>query len=405
MSIDEIQQVAGDQNTLDAVLARVRPILAGLSAEAARRERERELPLDAVRELAAAGVGALRVPREYGGGGVSLRQLFELIIEVSDADPNVAQALRGHYGFVESLLGSADRDQWDRWFPRVVAGAIVGNATSELGTTDLRTAQTRLRREGELLLLDGEKFYSTGTLYADLVAVIATTDQETRASVVVPVGRPGVELVDDWDGFGQRLSASGATRFHRVVVDEDEVQAADWENAPPNHLVPFFQLFLAGVQAGIGRTVQRDVIDVVRTRRRTYGTASAQTPREDHLVLQVVGEIAADVFAAEALVLAAADRLDRAYATTLTGTPDPAEHLSAAITVAETQTVVTRHVLAASEALFDAGSASTTDRARNLDRHWRNTRTLASHNPLIYKARVVGDYLVNQTPPPFSGYL
>jgi len=49
------------------------------------------------------------------------------------------------------------------------------------------------------------------------------------------------------------------------------------------------------------------------------------------------------------------------------------------------------------ERLFDLGGGSTTSRELNFDRHWRNIRTVLSHNPLLHKARVVGDYLVNGT--------
>ena len=36
---------------------------------------------------------------------------------------------------------------------------------------------------------------------------------------------------------------------------------------------------------------------------------------------------------------------------------------------------------------------------RGLDRHWRNARTLASHNPRVYKARILGDWLINGKDP------
>jgi alkylation response protein AidB-like acyl-CoA dehydrogenase len=48
---------------------------------------------------------------------------------------------------------------------------------------------------------------------------------------------------------------------------------------------------------------------------------------------------------------------------------------------------------------FDAASASSTDADLALDRHWRNARTVSSHNPVVYKARLVGDWAVNRTLP------
>ena len=390
---------------LARIIARARPVLDELAATAAARELGRQLPIDLVRQLTGTGIGALRIPREYGGAGLSLRELFDVIIEVSAADSNVGQALRAHFATVEALLASGDHTQRERWFPRIVAGAIVGNAYSERGTATLRTVQTTLRRDGDRLVLRGEKFYSTGTLYADLVSTAARTENETTAIILVPVDRDGVHLRDDWDGFGQRLSASGSTRFEDVVVTEDEILDHDWENSPTNHLVGFFQLYLAAVLAGIARNVGTDAVTLVRGRSRTYGHASAETPSQDPLVQQVIGDISAAAFAAETLVLAGADALDRAYATSASGTPDPDVHDQAALTVARAQVTVARLTLNASEALFNAGSASATDRSRDLDRHWRNARTLASHNPLIYKTRIIGDHVLNGGPLPRTGFL
>ena len=74
------------------------------------------------------------------------------------------------------------------------------------------------------------------------------------------------------------------------------------------------------------------------------------------------------------------------------------------MTVAKAQLVSERLVLAAAERLFDTGGASATARTLNLDRHWRNARTIASHSPLSYKAYVAGDHHLNDVPPPTNGY-
>ena len=60
---------------------------------------------------------------------------------------------------------------------------------------------------------------------------------------------------------------------------------------------------------------------------------------------------------------------------------------------------VTELVLQATTLLYDALSSSALDEATLLDRHWRNARTITSHNPRIYKERLVGDWHVNATPP------
>src|SRR5690606_34830248 len=72
---------------------------------------------------------------------------------------------------------------------------------------------------------------------------------------------------------------------------------------------------------------------------------------------------------------------------------------AATISVYEAQLTVTDAALAASTLLFDALSSSALTESKGLDRHWRNARTVASHNPRVYKARIVGDWHLNGTNP------
>jgi alkylation response protein AidB-like acyl-CoA dehydrogenase len=201
----------------DAELAaRFRPVLARIAEGAAQRENERALAHDAIVWLRDAGFGALRVPREHGGLGATPEQLYELIIELAEADSNLPQALRAHFGFVERVLVEFLPEQRAPWLRRVADGAIFGNATTEAGNGTLGELQTRVFRENGAWLLSGEKFYSTGTLYADWVAVTVQRDDtdpaQWRTLALVRTDAPGVERVDDWNGFGQRLTASTACR-------------------------------------------------------------------------------------------------------------------------------------------------------------------------------------------------
>lgn len=85
---------------------RFRPIFARIAEGAVERERQRELPHEAIAWLKQAGFGAVRVPREHGGAGASLPQLVQLLIELAEADSNITQALRGHFAFVEDRLNA-----------------------------------------------------------------------------------------------------------------------------------------------------------------------------------------------------------------------------------------------------------------------------------------------------------
>eukprot|EP01132_Coremiostelium_polycephalum_P020785 gene20785-24697_t len=123
--------------------------------------------------LKQAGFGAVRVPVEYGGGGASLPQLFELLIELAEADSNVPQALRGHFAFAEDRLNAAPGAARDLWFKRFVDGDIVGCAWTEIGSVAIGNVVTKVSPDGDKWKLNGEKFYSTGSLFSDWIDVYA----------------------------------------------------------------------------------------------------------------------------------------------------------------------------------------------------------------------------------------
>jgi alkylation response protein AidB-like acyl-CoA dehydrogenase len=375
-------------------------LLATVAEGAAERERDRVAPHDLFRLIGRSGLGALRVPVAYGGPGGSLRELFELVIRLAAADSNVAQSLRAHFHFVEGRLAAAGEHERERWLPEVVEGLLFGNATVERTTRDMFGFETKLVREGGELRLRGTKYYSTGSLYSDRVSVAAVGPEGRSVSVIVPAGREGVFLDDDWDGMGQRLTASGTSRFEDVLVYEDEVLASPIGEDAPAPRSAFLQLFLVAVMAGIARNVTSDAAEVVRSRTRTFSHASGELPKSDPLIQQVVGQIAANAFACELAVLAAADGLDAAEAS---GHEPDAVHAAAVLT-AQAQVLVAELAPRTAEMLFSVGGASATDRDANLDRHWRNARTIASHNPAMYKARAVGDLLVNGTRLPANGF-
>ncbi len=378
-------------------------ILDKLGEDDAHHELNRTLHHESTRAIADTGVLALRVPREYGGPGGSIVDVVATVIEIAQASSNVAQALRAHFGFVERLLGNrGDEALRARWFPEVLGGKIVGNAITEAVGASPAAVGTTLHASGDgRYRLSGKKFYSTGTLYADLIAVSAEREDGREVHAIIPADREGVTLFDDWDGFGQRLTASGATTFDSVLVYDDEVSLVP-EDHRLAHSQTFLQLYLTAVAVGIAKGVLRDAIWFVQKKARPAAHGLSRSAAQDPFILQAVGEIAAWTSTAETVTINAAASLDLLVAA---GQIDDQQAIgAAAIEVAKAQLVAERLTLDAAQRLFDTGGASATARALNLDRHWRNARTIASHNPLAYKAWATGDFVVNGVLPPNSGY-
>ncbi|MDQ0323165.1 alkylation response protein AidB-like acyl-CoA dehydrogenase [Pararhizobium capsulatum DSM 1112] len=386
----------------DALVAPFRPIFAEIAKEATRRDHERDLPHAAIQRLKEAGFGAVRLPREQGGRGASLPQFFSVLIELSEADSNVTQALRAHFGFTEDILNSKSPERRATWFERIARGEIVGSAWSEVGAgAGLDRFSTEVMEKDGKLFLNGAKYYTTGSLFADWIDVGASNSAGEGVAIAVRRDADGVEVIDDWDGFGQVLTASGTATFRDVAVLPDQVIVDDERF---KYGAAFYQLVHLATLAGIGRAITNDVARAVAERKRTYTHAAASRSSQDPQVLQVVGRIRAAAYASGAIVLQAANSLERAFEAHFAGSPEAEEvaNALAELETAQAQTVVSDLILDASTLLFDALGASATKKPAGLDRHWRNARTLASHNPRIYKHRIIGDFAVNGTPPPYQ---
>ncbi|ASN40685.1 MAG: acyl-CoA dehydrogenase family protein [Paeniglutamicibacter terrestris] len=375
--------------------ARFAPVFGRIAEGTVERESNHVLPFEPVKWLKEAGFTTLRVPVSHGGDPVSHEHLFRLIVELSAADSNVGHLLRSHFSFVETINLQPEEFRL-RWFPRVLAGEIFGNAATEKGGNALGTTNTKLREENGQWLLKGEKYYTTGSIFADWVVVMASTEGvEGRQYAIVRADDPLVRIIDDWDGFGQPLTGTGTAIFDDVVVDfADIIQRKVSSTLEP----AFFQLALLSVLAGIGRAALADAALLVRERTRTFNTGSGDLFRNDPLIQEKVGRIAAAVYAADSIVFAAARDLDAAVDPAL-GLDPTAAFIRAEIAVQQAHVSVPKLVLDATSELFDVTGASSVSRGKSLDRHWRNARTVATHNPVAFKARSVGDYYINGTIP------
>ena len=380
---------------------RAAALLPTLRQNAAERERERLLPYAEVRQIAQERLLTFRIPTVYGGPGSSVKELIQFVIDVAAVDSNIAQALRPNFLFIEGLLASADESARQRWLPHLLRGEIFGNAGWEVGGAS-GAISARIVPEGQHYRVSGSKYYSTGALYGDWVTAIALDENEQEVRFVLPRDRAGLELLDDFDAMGQRLTASGTTHLHQAIVYPEEILPSPIKEL--NHgrrsiVTALAQLFLGAVEAGIARNALQDAVDFARHHARPIKHSSAQRTVDDPYVEWTVGEISARAFAAEASVLRAAERIDAAWAADL----EEEALAQAAIDVAQAQYLAAESALKAAERLFDVGGASTTARKHNLDRHWRNARTVANHNPRHWKAAVVGAYQLKGTPPPTSG--
>ncbi|MCE7796143.1 acyl-CoA dehydrogenase family protein [Sphingobium sufflavum] len=383
----------GPSARYEELAAPFRPIFRRIREDAVVRDAERRLPFEEVGWLKQAGFTTLRVPVELGGYGVTLPELLNLLIELSEADPNITNILRPHLGVTEDLLNSGNAAHRTHWLTRIAARETFGNGFSET-TGNVGAISTSLVQDGDEWVLNGKKYYTTGTLFADWINLGAVDEKGESTGGIIPRHAPGVEVIDDWNGFGQMLTGSGTTLFDNVRIPAALVNP---EKGRARYVGGLFQLIHLATLAGIGRAAANDVARLVAERSRAYGHGNAAEARHDPQILAVVGRVRGAAYAAGATVLKVAEALERVHEHNRSG-DKAAEELAGALAdveINETVTVISELILNATTALFDALGASGTDRNHGLDRHWRNARTITSHNPRIYRDRIVGAFAVN----------
>ncbi len=255
-------------------------LAAELAAGAAERDAERVLPGAELEALSASGLLAVTVPAAYGGADLSAETLAEVFRILAAGDPSLAQIPHSHFVYVNALRHQGTPDQQRFFFGEVLAGRRFGNAQSEVGTKHVRDIRTTLTPSGRGWLLNGEKGYCTGALFADWIPVLAHLDTDGPLHVAwVERSAPGVTVVDDWDGLGQRTTASGTVRLEDVDVADARITPYHLTFEGPQTYGAFAQLLHAALDAGIARAAITEAAEFVTTKSRPYPDAGVDAGR------------------------------------------------------------------------------------------------------------------------------
>ena len=364
-------------------VAVARSLAAEFAPGAGQRDRDRVLPRDAVERMSQAGLWAITVPKSHGGAGVSAATLAEVTAILSEADASVGQIPQNHFHMVEAIRLDGSAEQRATWFARVLDGARIGNALSEVGTRTNTDFRTTVLPDGDGLRLDGRKFYSTGALFAHWIAAVAKDADGLRTIALVPRDAPGLTLIDDWSAFGQRTTGSGTTLFDAVRVPADALIPHHRAFARPTPMGALAQIVHAGIDLGIARAAV---------------AVALRKGDTDPALVALAGELMIGLHAAEAMVRRAGGLIDRA-----TLAPDFDNVTAASVAVAEAKVLTTEIALRAGNAAFDMLGPDSTRADAGLDRLWRDARTHTLHDPVRWKLHAVGNWALNGVAPPRHG--
>lgn len=335
-------------------------------------------------KLRQSGLLALRLPRAAGGYGGSQAQAIAVTRILAQADAGIAQLLQPHYGFTDTLSLLPSDEAKRVLFQDVLNGERIANAASERGGKHSADFSTTLIREGDHYRINGRKYYATGSIGARWITVIGKHQQGGQALAYIRTDAPGVTLIDDWNGLGQRGSSSGSLILENVEVSADYVipvwdaqhRGAAWHESG--------RLIHAAIDLGIAEGVIQWGLQTVATDKRIPFESPYPSLAEDPVLQYQVGVLSARTLSVAALLESTARLLDEVQQGDAAKLPQLQAQLAA------TKALAAEVGLAASSEVFSWSGARAADRSLRLDRYWRNVRTHTLHDPVRLRYQELG---------------
>lgn len=371
-----------------------RQLSRSFALEASLRDREGFLPISELDTYSLSGLWGITVPKAFGGAGVSYATVAEVIRILAEGDSSIAQITQNHLALVAHIELDATEEQKAELFTLVLQGIRFGNAFSEKGSKNVAAFETKLRVEGSIGIVNGQKFYTTGALLAHIVPIVAVDDEGKGWLAFADRDAPGLTVVNDWSSFGQRTTASGSIRIENVRVPLRRlVPVAAFER--PTAAGAISQIIQSAIDAGIAAAAIAETIAFVRTRSRSWIDSGKESAGDDPFTISALGDLVIRLHAAEALLERAGRAIDAALAT-----PTEETVTQATLVTSESKVLTTEVAIAATNKLFELAGTRATLNEHNLDRHWRNARTHTLHDPVRWKFFHIGNFHLNGVNPP-----
>ena len=386
-----VQLILNDQQAINAAYQ----VADFALEERNKRDQNRILPTEQINQFSQKGLGGIRIPKQYGGAFVSNKTLAHVFRILTKADANVGQIPQNQFGLLNFINITGSDAQKQFIYTEILAGKRIANGGPEKNSKDTKSIQTKLTLENGQYFLNGEKFYSTGTSFADWLAIRALHPEGYTVLVIIDRHAEGVEVINDWNGFGQRTTASGTVKLHNIVVDSalffDQLVIAD----NPNVRGAYSQLLQVAIDVGIAEAAFDDTLSSIR-KARPIIDAGVEKASEEHYTLQEVGKLNILLDAAILLLDDAAEYLDELDQIAAISAEQAAH---ASILVTEAKIYANDAALHISEKLLELGGSRASLSQHNLDQHWRNARVHTLHDPVRWKFHAIGDYYLNGTQP------
>lgn len=382
------------ENDLDAINAAYQ--VADFALEGRnQRDQQRLLPFAEIDLFSQKGLGGMRIPKQYGGAFVANKTLAHVFRIINKADSSVGQIPQNQIALLNMIEIMGTEEQKQFIYNEILKGKRLANGGPERNTKDTKTLATTLTFENGRYFVDGEKFYSTGSSFAHWLAIKAIHPEGHVVLTIVDRNAEGVEVIDNWNGFGQRTTSSGTVKLQHVEVDPLLIFDERLLGNQPSYRGAYSQLMQVAIDVGIAEAAFADTLTAVQ-KARPIVDAQVEKASLEHYTLQEVGKSSVLLDAAILLLDEAAEYLDELDQ--LESVTDE-QAAKASILVAEAKVYANDAALHISEKLLELGGSRSSLSQHNLDQHWRNARVHTLHDPIRWKLHALGDYYLNHKLP------
>ena len=394
-SLAQAHIIQSDAEALDIAHA----LAEQFKSNAIQRDAQRILPFQEIEAYSQSGLWAITVPKQYGGAEVSSLTVAKIIALMSGVDGSIGQIPQNHFYALEVLRNTGTEQQKQKLYAEVLKGARFGNALAEFKTKNATQKQTAITPTEHGFVVNGEKFYCTGSLFAHRIPTLVKDHENREFLAFIARESEGLELIDDWSGFGQRTTGSGTVKFNNVQVAAEDIIPFDTAFSQATLVGPFAQIMHAAIETGIARAAFEETLHRVR-QARPWIDSGVDQATADPLILFELGRIVADVRASEVLLKQAARSIDAAKPQ-----PTAANIAKASLDVAKVRAHSTETALKASSKLIELAGSRGSQREDGLDRFWRNARVHTLHDASRWKYYFIANHLLNGVLPPRRGTL
>src|SRR6184192_3363794 len=203
-------------------------------------DRTGEIPPENFKGLAEIGAFGIKVPKQYGGLGLSQSNYGRAAVLLGSWDGNVAALVSAHQsiGVAQPLLLFGTEDQKQKYLPRVASGEISAFALTERHAgSDPATMSLRAQPipDGDEFILNGEKLWCTNGVKAGVLVMMARTppkmvngrERKQITAFIVDVDSPGLEITYRCHFMGLRALYNGIVKFTNVHVPRENMIAKE----------------------------------------------------------------------------------------------------------------------------------------------------------------------------------